>query len=138
LHGRHQVFYDYLARGAPFGPDDGTISPWSVAASLPFAPQIVIQRVQHAMKIIHLRNKNDRGFYESFNDSFGEDDGQKVWVSPWQFGLNQAPIMLMIENYRSELIWNLMKRCEPLLRGLHRAGFRGGWLDNPHPIPHSP
>ena len=34
-------FFDYVARGVPFGPDDGTLAPWAVAASLPFAPEVV-------------------------------------------------------------------------------------------------
>ena len=38
-------FYDYIARGAPYGPDDGTLAPWVVVASLPFAPEIVIPTI---------------------------------------------------------------------------------------------
>jgi hypothetical protein len=36
---------------------------------------------------------------------------------------------MMIENYRSELIWNTIKRCPYIVKGLQRAGFRGGWLE---------
>ena len=39
---RQRKFYDYVGRGAPYGPDDGTLAPWAVAASLPFAPEIVL------------------------------------------------------------------------------------------------
>ena len=39
------------------------------------------------------------------------------------------PIVLAIENYRSRLIWNVMRRCQPVVTGLRRAGFAGGWLD---------
>jgi hypothetical protein len=53
------------------------------------------------------------------------------WVSPWQFGLNQGPIVLMIENYRSGLPWQLMRTCPYVTCGLRRAGFTGGWLDGP-------
>jgi hypothetical protein len=35
----------------------------------------------------------------------------------------------MIENYRTGFLWNLMKRCPPVVQGLRKAGFRGGWLD---------
>ena len=35
----------------------------------------------------------------------------------------------MITNYRSGFLWKVMQRCEPMVRGLRRAGFRGGWLD---------
>ena len=42
IDGVERQFFDYIARGAPFGPDDGTVAPWVVIASLPFAPEIVI------------------------------------------------------------------------------------------------
>jgi len=35
----------------------------------------------------------------------------------------------MIENYRSDFFWDLMKRCPYLITGLRRAGFKNGWLD---------
>ena len=44
-------------------------------------------------------------------------------------GIDQGPIVLMIENYRSGLIWNLMKKNPYFVRGLKRAGFKGGWID---------
>ena len=47
VNGVEREFFDYIARGAPFGPDDGTIAPWVVVASLPFAPEIVIPTVRH-------------------------------------------------------------------------------------------
>ncbi|NRP74807.1 hypothetical protein ILFOPFJJ_05729 [Ensifer psoraleae] len=51
------------------------------------------------------------------------------WVSPWHFGLNQGPIVLMIENHWSGLLWRLMRTCPYVLTGLRRAGFDGGWLE---------
>ena len=47
VNGVERQFYEYIARGAPFGPDDGTVAPWVVVASLPFAPEIVIPSVRH-------------------------------------------------------------------------------------------
>ncbi len=44
-------------------------------------------------------------------------------------GLDQGPSMLMIENYRSEFVWQTMKRSSYLNKALERAGFTGGWLD---------
>jgi hypothetical protein len=69
------------------------------------------------------------GFKPSFNQSFAvEDSATGWWVTPYHFGIDQGPVVLMIENYRSGLLWNIMRRCPPLLTGLHRAGFAGGWL----------
>jgi len=55
------------------------------------------------------------------------------WVSPWPYGLKQGPIVLMIENFRSGLLWRLMRQCPYLIRGLRRAGFTGGWLETRDP-----
>jgi hypothetical protein len=41
-----RIFFDYIARGVPYGPDDGTVAPWSVVASLPFAPEIVLPTIK--------------------------------------------------------------------------------------------
>jgi hypothetical protein len=50
------------------------------------------------------------------------------WVSPWHCGLNQGPIILMSENYRSGLLCQLMRKWRYISSGLRRAGFEGGWL----------
>lgn len=128
VHGHVRVFHGYLARGAPFGPDDGTVAPWASLASLPFAPELVLPTLRYLVQ--ETRNpRNKFGFYASFNPSYHVVEGDSGWTSPWHFGLHQGPIVLMIENYRTGLIWRLMRACPPLARGLHRAGFAGGWLD---------
>jgi hypothetical protein len=129
VNGVKRQFFDYAARGAPFGPDDGTISPWAVVASLPFAPEIVIETVRHAIERLSLKRRSPYGFDASFNATYPDTTrNQRGWVSPWIFGLNQGPIILMIENYRSELIWRCMRKCPYVVSGLRRAGFREGWL----------
>jgi len=129
LDGVNREFYGYVARGAPLGPDDGTISPWAVAASLPFAPDIVVETLRHAIERLDLKRRSPYGFDASFNPTYPEETrNPNGWVSPWIFGLNQGPIVLMIENHASELIWKTVRKCPPILEGLRRAGFRGGWL----------
>lgn len=128
--GIERVFYDYVARGAPYGPDDGTVAPWAVAASLCFAPEIVAPTITHLVTL-HLRVPNSYGFKASFNPVFhGDLDDSIGWVSPFHFGINEGPTVLMIENHRTQLIWRLMKNCLVLRNGLRAAGFSGGWLDN--------
>ena len=134
VNGVPKVFYDYIARGAPYGPDDGTISPWAVVASLPFAPEIVIDTIRHAIERLGLRGHSPYGFDASFNPTYPDTSrNQHGWVSPWIFGLNQGPIILMIENFQSELIWNCIRKCRYIVDGLRRAGFRDGWLDQETP-----
>jgi len=54
--------------------------------------------------------------------------GPAGWVSEGYYGLDQGLLVLMIENYRSGLIWKLMRQCPYIGGGLRRAGFTGGWL----------
>ena len=128
IGGKDRRFYDYIARGVPFGPDDGTVAPWAVAAALPFAPEIVAPTVANFMDM-KLALPNPYGFKASFNPAFQTTTNSRVgWVSPFHFGINEGPTVLMIENHRSELIWNLMRGCAALSTGLKAAGFAGGWL----------
>ena len=129
VDGVERQFFDYYARGAPFGPDDGTVAPWVVVASLPFAPEIVIPTVCH-LAGLKLGGQDRRyGFAPSFNQTFRVDDSPTGWwVTPNYFGIDQGPVALMIENYRSGLIWDVMRRCPYIVAGLRRAGFTGGWL----------
>jgi hypothetical protein len=46
------------------------------------------------------------------------------------YAINQGPVVLMIENFRSGLVWRLMRRCSAIIDGLRCAGFVGGWLDD--------
>jgi hypothetical protein len=121
-------FYGYKARGVPDGPDDGTIAPWAVVASLPFAPEIVLPALGY-FDDLKLRTGNPYGYKATYNPTFPRKPGQQTaWMSPWHLGLNQGPIVLMIENFRSGLIWRLMRKCPYLVSGLRCAGFTGGWL----------
>jgi hypothetical protein len=52
----------------------------------------------------------------------------QLWISPYHFGINQGPMLLMIENYGTGLICRLMRQCPYLVADLCRAGFAGAWL----------
>ena len=129
IDGIERQFFDYLARGVPYGPDDGTIAPWAVVASLPFAPDIVLPAMDYFIYHVELKSANPYGFKATYNATHPDrSDNPFGWVSPWQFGLHQGPITLMVENYRSGLLWRLMRTCPYIVGGLRRAGFTGGWL----------
>lgn len=130
INGIKRRFFDYLGRGVPYGPDDGTLAPWALVASLPFAPEIVLVALDHCIHQAKLAEFNSYGFKASFNPTHPGEAGNPYgwWVSPWHFGLNQGPIVLMIENYRTGLLWQWMRNCPYLVTGLRRAGFTGGWL----------
>ena len=130
IDGIEREFFDYVERGVPYGPDDGTLAPWAVAASLPFAPEIVLAAIHHCIHQAKMTRFNSYGFKASFNPSHPGTSGNPYgwWVSPWHFGINQGPIVLMIENYRTEFLWRLMQKCPYIVTGLRRAGFTNGWL----------
>lgn len=128
LDGVTRQFYDYIARGAPFGPDDGTLAPWAVVAALPFAPEIVLPSIQFFINHLRLKEAHPYGFKATFNPTFSVSGKEYGWVSPWHYGINQGPIVTMIENYRTEMIWELMRSSTFIRAGLKRAGFTGGWL----------
>jgi hypothetical protein len=77
------------------------------------------------------------GFVDAFNPSFPPDArpvaGSVVpgagWVDVDYLGIDQGPIVAMIENHRSGLVWNVMRGSAYLRRALGRAGFTGGWLE---------
>ncbi|MEO7253865.1 MAG: glucoamylase family protein [Casimicrobium sp.] len=126
LAGRRQGFYGYAARGVPYGPDDGTISGSAMLSSLVFAPEIVLPTLHNFVD--HEPGNSDQRVHASgFNATLAEA-GPDGWISQGAFGLDQGMIVLIIENYRSGLLWRL-GRDNPFIRsGLKRAGFAGGWL----------
>jgi len=128
VDGITRLFFDYEARGTPNGPDDGTIAPWAVVASLPFAPEIVLPTLQH-FNDAYPEMTSEYGFKCSFNPTFvDEHQSAKGWISKGYYGLDQGPVVIMIENYLSGFLWDLMKKCPYMVTGLRHAGFTGGWL----------
>jgi hypothetical protein len=137
--GKTRQFRSYWARGAggPHGFDDGTIAPTAAAASIAFAPEIAIPAVLEMHRRYGAAIFGEYGFYDSFNPSFTFDvplkQGRRVpgggWVATDYLAIDQGPIVAMIENYRSGLVWRVMRTNPHIRRGLAKAGFTGGWLD---------
>ncbi|MCS5587285.1 MAG: hypothetical protein NZ697_02215 [Porticoccaceae bacterium] len=137
--GSNRNFRAYSARGIALNHsfDDGTLSPTAVGGSLPFAPEIALPALQtmYAQYAEHLYG--EYGFLDAFNPSFDFDmqpaAGKIVpgvgWFGTHYIGIDQGPILLMAENFRSELVWDVMKNNPYIRRGLERAGFTGGWLE---------
>jgi hypothetical protein len=122
---RENRFLGYAARGVPYGPDDGTLSPWAMLAALPFEREAALVGTRQLLRTFPQVCVEDR-FSSGFNPTLATDSGG--WLSPGWYGLDQGLLLVSIENARSDLIWQLL-RSSPLLRtGLARAGFSGGWL----------
>ena len=77
------------------------------------------------------------GFRDAFNPTFqltGKATTGTVvpgngWFDVDYLGIDEGPILGMVANYRSDLVWKFVRKSPYIIRGLRRAGFRGGWLD---------
>ncbi|HWQ86480.1 glucoamylase family protein [Brevundimonas sp.] len=137
IDGREREFFSYSARG-PGDRDDGTIAPTAAMASYPFAPAEVTACLK-AMKARYGAGiYTEFGFLDSFNPTLTQRDGRLQhgrivpnvgWVDGDYLGIDQGPIVIQIENHRSDAVWKRMRGEPNIIRGLKQAGFSGGWLD---------
>jgi hypothetical protein len=140
IDGRTRQFHTYWARGASFTEvqDDGTIAPTAAGASVPFAPELAIPALMNMRATYGERLFSTYGFLDAFNPTFraavpvqhGAVDPKSGWFDTDYLGIDQGPILIMVENYRTGLVWKTMRKNEHLVRGLRAARFTGGWLDS--------
>jgi hypothetical protein len=110
----------YRAYGAPPAKyanlHDGTVAPYASAASIAFTPELSVSALKCMYGKYFGRLWGRYGFSDAFNihrDWFGTD----------VIGIDQGATLLMIENYRSRLIWDHFMRLDPIQRGMDKAGF---------------
>ncbi|HEY8683279.1 MAG TPA: glucoamylase family protein [Rhodanobacter sp.] len=126
VYNEERRLFGYAARGLPYGPDDGTLSASAVLGSLPFAPELVLEALRNMLMRYPQMLTDDR-LASSFNATVGASCEQP-WVSAGHYGLDQGIVCMMIENHRSQFIWQLTSACRYISDGLQCAGFEGGWL----------
>jgi hypothetical protein len=135
-----QRFRSYSARGASSRRinDDGTIAPTAAGGSIPFTPEESIAALKAMKERYGEPLFSTYGFLDAFNPTFTYADAEvrhghvvegKGWFDTDYIGIDQGPIIVMAENYRTGLVWETMKKSKYIVRGLERAGFSGGWLD---------
>ena len=96
--------------------DNGTISPTAALASLPYDPAAVMTALRHFLKGHGKRLWRELGFVDAFCEA--ED-----WYADTFLAIDQGPIVLMIENHRTGLLWNLFMAVPEVQAGLRRLGF---------------
>jgi hypothetical protein len=140
IDGKSRSFHTYTARGASVErvEDDGTVAPTAAGGSVAFAPEVVVPT------LIAMRDDYGEllfgryGFVDALNPTLrirtrvqhGVIDTTLGWFDTDYLGIDQGPILAMIENLRTGLVWRTMSRNPHLVRGLRRAGFTGGWLES--------
>lgn len=131
IDGKPWQFYDYRARGACSLQvvDDGTIAPTAAGGSFPFTPDESEAALRYMWNTYSTNLVGEFGFKDAFNLTYVTDKTPQGWFDVDYLGIDQGPILLMIENYRSGILWEIMKKNPYIVAGLTRAGFNGGWID---------
>ena len=140
IDGKQREFHTYWARGVSASErrDDGTIAPTAAISSIAFAPSYAIPAAVAMREQYGAIAFGQYGFFDSFNPTLqatnsqlhhGRIDAQLGWADTDYLGIDQGPILAMVENWRSEFVWKFMRTNPNIIRGLRRAGFTGGWLD---------
>lgn len=125
-NGVKQPFMGYAARGVTAGPDDGTLVPWAATTCLAHAPEAALAGIR-AVLDTYPRALRDGQFVGAINPSL-PGNGPEGWVAPACFGIDQGLVVMMIENARSGLVWELTRNSPAFKKGLRNLGFEGGWL----------
>ena len=113
-------FLGYAGRGTS-GPDynyfdDGTIAPYGPLSSLPFAPEIVLPTIESILQKYGDRLWGKYGLYDSFNPTAN-------WFDDDFLGIDQGPLLIMIENFRTGLVWAYIMKDPVIQEGLRKLGF---------------
>ena len=111
-------YHGYMARGAmPPENDDGTLAPTAAGGSLPFAPVECLAALRHFYNAYREKLWTPFGFRDAFNPTAD-------WWDPDVLGIDQGPILIMVENHRTGRVWGRFMKSDVVRRGLERAGFR--------------
>ncbi|RFS19999.1 beta-glucosidase [Chitinophaga silvatica] len=96
--------------------DEGTIAPTAALSAIPFTPYYSMQVLQHFMNDMGYKIWGVYGFHDAFNVS-------RNWYDNQYLAIDQGPIVVMIENYRSGKIWDLLMSAPEVKLGLQLAGI---------------
>ncbi len=96
--------------------DIGIISPTAALSSFPYTPDFSMNTLKHFYYELGDKIWGRFGFYDAFSID-------KNWYPQKYLAIDQGPIVVMIENYRSGLLWNLVMSCPEIQNGLEKLGF---------------
>ncbi len=96
--------------------DDGSITPTAALSAFPYAPEKSMAALKHFYFDMGDKLWSEYGFKDGFNETKG-------WYAESHLAIDQGPIIVMIENYRSGLLWKLFMSCPEVQGGLHKLGF---------------
>lgn len=106
---------NFYAAHSP-GEDMGVITPTAALSSFPYTPEASMKAMKHFYFDLGDKIFGPYGFYDGFSVHYD-------WYKPWYLAIDQGPIVVMMENQRSGLLWNLFMSCPEVKTGLDKLGF---------------
>ncbi len=101
--------------------DLGVISPTAALSAFPYTPEYSMQALRHFYYDLGDKIWSDYGFVDAFNESEG-------WLAKSHLAIDQGPIIVMIENYRSGLLWKIFMSCPEIQKGLKKLDFQSSYF----------
>lgn len=96
--------------------DLGVITPTAALSSFAYTPEHSQAAMRYFYDSLDFKIFDKYGFYDGFSQEFD-------WTKPWYLAIDQGPIVVMMENYRSGLLWRLFMSCPEIQDGLTKLGF---------------
>ena len=103
--------------------DNGTISPTAALSAMPYTPNESIAALKYFYRTYGSELWGDFGFRDAFNLTYSSKGVSGRWFSDGYLAIDQGPIIVMIENYRSGLLWNLFMANPEIQTALNAIGF---------------
>lgn len=100
--------------------EDGTVAPYGALSFLPFTPKESIDALNHMYKIPGLVGKY--GLYDAYS-YVTKANGDLPWIGKSYLGIDKGLVLLMFENYSTQLIWKLLHQNKSIQKGLKRLAF---------------
>ena len=101
--------------------DHGVITPTAALSAFPYTPEYSMQALRHFYYNLGDKIWSEYGFVDAFNES-------KNWYAKSHLAIDQGPIIVMIENHRSGLLWDLFMSCPEVQQGLKKLGFESPYF----------
>lgn len=101
--------------------DYGTITPTAALSAFPYTPEYSMKALKHFYNDLGDKIWGEYGFVDAFNET-------QNWYAKSYLAIDQGPIIAMIENYRSQLLWRLFMSAPEIQAGLKRFGFTSPWI----------
>lgn len=101
--------------------DEGTIAPTAALSAFPYTPEFSMKALKHFYYDLGDKIWGEYGFSDAFNET-------QHWYAGSYLAIDQGPIVVMMENYRTGLLWKLFMSCPEIQKGLRKLDFQSSWL----------